>query len=635
MPYNRIMDALVFASPFIFNGILAATYCLKGLIGPINPLFHNYNMTFQSCVLLCVTMYSYYDTANQYQLPLTDFIAISNKGCHNNVAMYIFLASKLWEWLDTMLLIVNNKKIISLHWWHHSTIVVAFYTGFNISSVYWIGGLNSFIHIIMYLYYADVQFIKPYARYLTQLQIVQLFGGVYMNYVSYYHNTDERLKRFSLINGAICLSYGLMFLQFYATKYKKKDNKKEKVEKERKTVIIDNCEYDITNFDHPGGNVIFYYAKGQDATEAFNEFHQRSKKARLVLKSLPHQELPKTRDFDDKEMLADFKRFRQELVDEGYFQPNLFHVSYRICELVGLFGLAAYLIPHSIIASVVVFGLFGGRCGWLQHEGGHNSLTNNIPFNKLIQKMFIGFGLHVSGSMWNKMHNKHHATPQKVKYDIDLDTTPLVAFFDTALEANRSRPLSKSLTKWWLKYQKYTFLPITSGIIVPFFWAFYLHPREILLKRDWIQAAFILLGEACRIGLFMMNGYSVLHSVLLNCATTWVSDVYLFGHFSLSHTFTPIIDEDDNPSWVRYAVEHSVDIVPQNPAVSWIMGYLNCQVIHHLFPSMPQYHGPAVSKRLISFCKKWDIKYTIVGYGEAWQLMFKNLDDVGKQISSN
>jgi fatty acid desaturase len=59
------------------------------------------------------------------------------------------------------------------------------------------------------------------------------------------------------------------------------------------------------------------------------------------------------------------------------------------------------------------------------------------------------------------------------------------------------------------------------------------------------------------------------------------------------------------------------------------MGYLNCQVIHHLFPSMPQYRGPQVSLELQEFCDKWDIKYTIMNYVDAWRCMFKNLNDIG------
>ena len=112
--------------------------------------------------------------------------------------------------------------------------------------------------------------------------------------------------------------------------------------------------------------------------------------------------------------------------------------------------------------------------------------------------------------------------------------------------------------------------------------------------------------------------------------STWWGDMYLFGHFSLSHTFTPTIDADKNPSWIRYAIEHSIDINPTNHFVNWIMGYLNCQVIHHLFPSMPQYRGPEVSKELIIHCKKWGIEYTILGYREAWKKMFQNLNNVGE-----
>jgi fatty acid desaturase len=125
---------------------------------------------------------------------------------------------------------------------------------------------------------------------------------------------------------------------------------------------------------------------------------------------------------------------------------------------------------------------------------------------------------------------------------------------------------------------------------------------------------------------------SVKYALLYHFLTLWVSGVYLFGHFSLSHTFMPVVETHDNPNWVRYALEHTADIEPQNRVVSWVMGHLNNQVIHHLFPSMPQYRGPEVSKELIVFCKKWDLKYTIITYREAWCNMFANLSKVGNEI---
>lgn len=41
-------------------------------------------------------------------------------------------------------------------------------------------------------------------------------------------------------------------------------------------------------------------------------------------------------------------------------------------------------------------------------------------------------------------------------------------------------------------------------------------------------------------------------------------------------------------------------------------GYLNYQVIHHLFPTMPQCYGPKVSQELRTKAKEWGIAYTTV-----------------------
>jgi fatty acid desaturase len=397
---------------------------------------------------------------------------------------------------------------------------------------------------------------------------------------------------------------------------------------ERRTIIIENKEYDITHYDHPGGSVINYMTQGQDATQAFNEFHYRSKKATTVLRSLPYASI-KTNDTDDKEMLADFVKFRESLIDRGFFKPSYVYVSYRVLELLALYLLAAQLIRYNIVAALLLFGLVGGRSGWIQHEGGHSSLTGNIKIDKQIQNFFMGFMLLGDGSMWNNMHNKHHAAPQKIGHDIDLDTAPLVAFHDNAMDHKKQ----SALVKLWLKYQAYTFLPVTSGLLVMPFWAFYLHPRKVIRDKNALQALFILSGHVVRVLLFMRLGQTNFFSATLyHLIAIWLTGIYLFGQFSLSHTFTPTIDKNENPNWVRYAIEHTVDISPNNKLVGWIMGHLNNQVIHHLFPSMPQYRGPEVSKELTLFCKKWDIKYTIMSYGEAWYHMLNNLNRIGNEI---
>jgi hypothetical protein len=86
----------------------------------------------------------------------------------------------------------------------------------------------------------------------------------------------------------------------------------------KKTILIDNREYDISNFKHPGGNVIFYMTEGQDASLAFYEFHRRSKKTTQILKSLPNKASERNPDDNDKEMIEDFIKFRTSLEERGY-----------------------------------------------------------------------------------------------------------------------------------------------------------------------------------------------------------------------------------------------------------------------------------------------------------------------------
>ena len=418
-------------------------------------------------------------------------------------------------------------------------------------------------------------------------------------------------------------------------------------------IRIANIEYDVSDFadKHPGGSVIKYMCYPEsllvnskqitpDSKYAFQEFHFRSKIANgylLSLKTNDVTDIIKNTDVLDnkyKPLLEDFEKLRKSLYNRGFFEPSYFHIFYRLSELVAIFCLSTYLLtiksPFSYIAyflSVVGYSLFSGRCGWVQHEAGHNSFTCDIKTDKTIQKILMGLGLWTSGSMWNSMHNKHHATPQKVKHDIDLDTTPLVAFYDTAIEKNRTRFWSST----WLKYQAYTFLPITSGIFVMIFWVYYLHPRKMINDKDYEQMIYAISGHILRtLIISYYSGWNLLTSYGFLYIQMIGTGIYLFGNFSLSHSTTGVVNEDEDITWIHYAFDHTVDINPDNSWINWFMGYLNCQVVHHLFPNMPQFRQPIVSRELKVWAKKWDINYKIVDYNTAVSECFNNLNNVGE-----
>lgn len=150
-------------------------------------------------------------------------------------------------------------------------------------------------------------------------------------------------------------------------------------------------------------------------------------------------------------------------------------------------------------------------------------------------------------------------------------------------------------------------------------WQLYLHPRFVLRHKYYLQMV-SMLGHyvlAYQIGLWPW------------LASTWVMSVYLFLNFALNHSFLPVTTEPTH--WVEYSLIHTAD-VEQRPWCDWWMGYLNYQIEHHLFPTMPQFRHPLIKDRVRALAQKHNIPYVVHSYAEAVQKTFKNLSDVAKEL---
>ena len=64
----------------------------------------------------------------------------------------------------------------------------------------------------------------------------------------------------------------------------------------------------------------------------------------------------------------------------------------------------------------------------------------NIFVDRTLQVVLYGVGCGMSGSWWRNQHNKHHAMPQKIGHDVDLNTLPLVAFTEKVRNSDNPDP---------------------------------------------------------------------------------------------------------------------------------------------------------------------------------------------------
>ena len=387
-------------------------------------------------------------------------------------------------------------------------------------------------------------------------------------------------------------------------------------------VLIDGRLIDVSGFKHPGGSVLKQFKNKGDATAAFREFHARSKKAAKVLKGLPQRpasaEDMKTR-CRRPELTADFEKLRSELISEGYFEPSRGEIFYQLSEIVIFHVVAVYLIKCTtyFFCGLLLLATATGRCGQVNHEAGHYSLTGSVKIDGIIADICNGIGCGLSGGWWRNMHSKHHATPQKLGHDVDLDTLPLLAFNDKVLQGKKTT---------WLKYQAILFAPV-SCLLVALFWQLFLHPRYAILTKKYFELFCMFIRYPLIFG-FVLKDLSLPKALMAYLLYDQLGAAYVFINNAMSHTHKPVTNADEDLHWVEYAANHTTNITP-GPIANWWMHDLNMQIEHHLFPSMPEFRHKFIVPRVKALFDKHGLHYDVRPYFTVLKATFDNLHHVG------
>ena len=389
-------------------------------------------------------------------------------------------------------------------------------------------------------------------------------------------------------------------------------------------LIINNKVYDISKFKHPGGNIINYYLN-EDATNAFNQFHMKSKKAIKILDSLPHRYID---NYKQPILINKFEELSNILKKEKYFDTNYYEVIYRCFEIFFMVYLGFYLYKKIFLFSCIILGIASGRGGWLMHEAGHYSFSGNIQLDKCIQTFFYGSGCGMSAIWWRSKHNRHHACPQHQDKDPDLLTLPLIAFNKCVIHDKMYLT-----TKIYIKFQTYLF-PIITCTLVSLYWRYFLHIKTTLIKLYDKKNKNYAIGELLSYILYHYLFYNLLYETK-NKITTYlfinsIASSYIFINFAVSHSHLQVTKK--NLTWVEYAAYHTTNVGKGHWFISWWMSNLNYQIEHHLFPSMPQCNHKYISSRVKDFFKKNDLPYYDGNYLDILSKTFNNLNEVSKSI---
>jgi len=83
--------------------------------------------------------------------------------------------------------------------------------------------------------------------------------------------------------------------------------------------------------------------------------------------------------------------------------------------------------------------------------------------------------------------------------------------------------------------------------------------------------------------------------------------------------------------WAVHEVETTVDFCPRNPVLSWVVGGLNYQIEHHLFPRVPHTHYAHIAKIVQRNAEQHGVRYvTQRSLRAALRSHFRHLRTMGR-----
>src|SRR5713101_1388355 len=261
-----------------------------------------------------------------------------------------------------------------------------------------------------------------------------------------------------------------------------------------------------------------------------------------------------------------------------------------------------------------LLGLSAAEIGFnVQHDGGHQAYSNLPWINKLMAMTLELIG--GSSYLWRWKHVVlHHTYVNITGHDTDIDLGLLGRL--TPHQERRRYHRWQHLYLWPLygvlaiKWQLVDdFWKLISGRISnqPF-------PRPtgwdlVILaagKATFFTVAFgiPLLFHPLGVVLFYYGVAGLVTGMALSVVFQ-VAHCVEEAQFPVPRASTGRID----PAWAIHQAETSVDFARRSRMVTWLVGGLNFQIEHHLFPRISHVHYPAVSRLVEETCRDFGIRY--------------------------
>lgn len=321
-----------------------------------------------------------------------------------------------------------------------------------------------------------------------------------------------------------------------------------------------------------------------------------------------------------------FKSLKEDV--ETYFRSNNIHTAgntrlyiksvLQVLSAALLYVVLVFYTPGVSIAIALcaVLGFNLAVIGFnVMHEGGHQAFSKHRWINSV-----SAYFLNVLGGIsyfWKTKHNINHHTFTNVEgMDSDIDVKPFMRLH----HGQPWRPYHRFQHLYWVPLYGISYIAwVFYEDFVKFFKkkiASGAEAKPLPLKEKFIfwftKAMFIsvyMVVPVIVVGFVpWLIGFLIITFI---CGLT-TSIVFQLAHVVEGTQFhipeNQAVD-DRKQEWAVHQVVSTANFATTSKALHWLLGGLNFQIEHHLFPHISHIHYPEISKRVKQACNQTGITY--------------------------
>jgi fatty acid desaturase len=322
----------------------------------------------------------------------------------------------------------------------------------------------------------------------------------------------------------------------------------------------------------------------------------------------------------------DYAELRRRIREEGLLDRRPRYYAVKIAVMAALLagGWAAFSALgdtwYQLLVAVYLAAVFG-QIGFLGHEAGHRQIFRSRRGNELVGLVHGNLLIGLSIGWWTGKHNRHHAFPNQPGRDPDI-TIPALAF--TAGQADERRGVVRLIAR----YQAYLFFPM---LLLQAVSMHVISMRAVLtgpVRRRRLEGLLLLAHGAGYLAAVLLV-LSWPRALAFIAVQQGLFGLYLGCAFAPNHTGMPVLSEEDDLDFLRRQVLTSRN-VSGGRLTETLLGGLNYQIEHHLFPAMPR---PALRRCRIlvrAFCAQTGLRYCEKGLVSSYSEVLRHLHAAGQ-----